>query len=70
MSRIPFDCKFEFILPMENSVAAFAGKHTMKLVEIFHGLVDSLNKLAMTAVAKIINRLTRLGFERESVSFA
>src|SRR5262245_23958458 len=55
---------------MENRVAAFAGKHAVKLVEIFHRSVDSLDKLPMAAMTEFINRMRRLGFKREGVSFA
>lgn len=42
----------------------------MKRVEILHGLVNVPDKLPMPAVAEFINRLSRLGLEREPVAFA
>ena len=55
---------------MENGVAAFTRQDVMKLIQILHGLVDSLGKLSMPAVAKLVDRLSRLGFKGEPVPFA
>src|SRR5690242_21861352 len=55
---------------MQNGIVALAREHTMKVVEIFHGFIDVPDKLSMTAITELLNRMGRLGFERERVSFA
>ena len=42
----------------------------MNAVEVLDGLIDSLDKLPMPAVAKLVDRLACLGFERKRIPFA
>ena len=42
----------------------------MNAVEVPYGLIDSLDKLPMPTIAKLVNRVACLGLKHESISIA